>query len=363
LAAAQPAAALAATPGAGAVVRIRAQLLDRLMAEAGEVTITRGRVEASVEQLRGALGELTGNLQRLRQQLRDLEVQAESQMQSRQMQSRDAQGFDPLEFDRFTRVQELTRMMAESVDDVAAVHRTLQRTVQVAEDGLQTQARQTRELQRSLLRTRMVAFDNLAERLYRVVRQASKETGKPVHLDLLGGEVEMDRGVLDRIAPAFEHLLRNAVVHGIEPPEERERAGKPATGQLRVEMRQDGNDIAIRFADDGGGLRAERIRDRAEAQGLIEPGAALDERALAELVFRPGFTTATEVSELAGRGIGMDVVRAEVTALGGRIETRSTAGQGTEFRLVLPLTTAVTQVVMLRAGGLTFGVPASLVEL
>lgn len=363
LAAAQPAAALAATPGAGAVVRIRAQLLDRLMAEAGEVTITRGRVEASVEQLRGALGELTGNLQRLRQQLRDLEVQAESQMQSRQMQSRDAQGFDPLEFDRFTRVQELTRMMAESVDDVAAVHRTLQRTVQVAEDGLQTQARQTRELQRSLLRTRMVAFDNLAERLYRVVRQASKETGKPVHLDLLGGEVEMDRGVLDRIAPAFEHLLRNALVHGIEPPAERERAGKPATGQLRVEMRQDGNDIAIRFADDGGGLRAERIRDRAEAQGLIEPGAALDERALAELVFRPGFTTATEVSELAGRGIGMDVVRAEVTALGGRIETRSTAGQGTEFRLVLPLTTAVTQVVMLRAGGLTFGVPASLVEL
>lgn len=363
LAAALPTAATPVAATAGAVVRIRAQLLDRLMAEAGEVTITRGRVEASVEQLRGALGELTGNLQRLRQQLRDLEVQAESQMQSRQMQSRDAQGFDPLEFDRFTRVQELTRMMAESVDDVAAVHRTLQRTVQVAEDGLQTQARQTRELQRSLLRTRMVAFDNLAERLYRVVRQASKETGKPVHLDLLGGEVEMDRGVLDRVAPAFEHLLRNAVVHGIEPPEERARAGKPATGQLRVEMRQDGNDIAIRFADDGGGLRADRIRDRAEAQGLIEPGAALDDNALAELVFRPGFTTAAEVSELAGRGIGMDVVRAEVTALGGRIETRSTAGQGTEFRLVLPLTTAVTQVLMLRAGELIFGVPASLVEL
>ena len=363
LAAALPIPTPTVAAAAGPLVRIRAQLLDRLMAEAGEVTITRGRVEASVEQLRGALGDLTSNLQRLRQQLRDLEVQAESQMQSRQMQSRDAQGFDPLEFDRFTRVQELTRMMAESVDDVAAVHRTLQRTVQVAEDGLQTQARQTRELQRSLLRTRMVAFDNLAERLYRVVRQASKETGKPVTLDLLGGEVEMDRGVLDRIAPAFEHLLRNAVVHGIEPPVERERAGKPATGQLRVEMRQDGNDIAIRFADDGGGLRAERIRDRAETQGLIAPGAPLDEQALAELVFRPGFTTANEVSELAGRGIGMDVVRAEVTALGGRIETRSTAGQGTEFRLVLPLTTAVTQVVMLRAGDLTFGVPASLVEL
>ncbi|KTT23470.1 Hpt domain-containing protein [Pseudacidovorax intermedius] len=357
-----PAAAPASATG-GPAVRIRAQLLDRLMAEAGEVIITRGRIEASVEQLRGAMGELTGNLQRLRQQLRDIEVQAESQMQSRQMQSREGEGFDPLEFDRFTRVQELARMMAESVDDVAAVHRTLQRTVQVAEDGLQTQARQTRELQRSLLRTRMVAFDNLAERLYRVVRQASKETGKPVNLDLLGGQVEMDRGVLDRVAPAFEHLLRNAVVHGIEPADERERAGKPATGQLQVEMRQEGNDVAIRFSDDGGGLRVDRIRARAEAQGLVEPGAALDETALADLVFRPGFSTAEQVSELAGRGIGMDVVRAEVTALGGRIETRSTPGRGTEFRLVLPLTTAVTQVLMLRAGDRVFGVPASLVEL
>ncbi|RYF29064.1 MAG: hybrid sensor histidine kinase/response regulator, partial [Comamonadaceae bacterium] len=190
-------------------VRIRTQLLDRLVAQAGEVIITRSRLEAQLGQLRSSLTDLTGNLDRLRQQLRDVEVQAESQMQSRLAQAKDSQqGFDPLEFDRFTRVQELTRMMAESVNDVATVQRTLQKTVQQTEDDLSAQARQTRELQRGLLRTRMVEFEGLSDRLYRTVRQASKDTGKQVRLDITGGTIEMDRGVLDRMTPAFEHLLR-----------------------------------------------------------------------------------------------------------------------------------------------------------
>ena len=131
-------------------------------------------------------------------------------MQSRLALSKDsAAGFDPLEFDRFTRVQELTRMMAESVNDVATVQRNLQRAMEGAEDDLIAQGRQARELQRDLLRTRMVEFEGIAERLYAVVRQASKETGKQIKLDITGGSIEMDRGVLDRMTPAFEHLLRN----------------------------------------------------------------------------------------------------------------------------------------------------------
>ena len=143
-------------------------------------------------------------------------------MQSRLALAKEAQaGFDPLEFDRFTRVQELTRMMAESVNDVATVQRTLQRTIEATEDDLIAQGRQTRELQRDLLRTRMVEFESISERLYRVVRQTSKETGKQVRLDLQGGNLEMDRGMLDRMMPAFEHLLRNCVTHGIEAPQVR----------------------------------------------------------------------------------------------------------------------------------------------
>lgn len=353
-----------ARAGSGQTVRIRTHLLDRLVAQAGEVIITRSRLEAEIGQLRSSLVDLTGNLDRLRQQLRDIEVQAESQMQSRLAQAKDTQqSFDPLEFDRFTRVQELTRMMAESVNDVATVQRTLQKTVQATEDDLSAQARQTRELQRGLLRTRMVEFEGISERLYRVVRQASKDTGKQVRLDITGGTIEMDRGVLDRMTPAFEHLLRNCVAHGIEDAAARERAGKDPAGLITIDLRHEGNDVSVSFRDDGAGLQRDRILQRAQALGLVEAGRTLSDEETAELIFKPGFSTAAQVSELAGRGIGMDVVRSEVAALGGRIETHSAPGQGTEFRLVLPLTTAVTHVVMLRAGETSIGVPSNLVEL
>ncbi len=345
-------------------VRVRSQLLDRLVNQAGEVMITRSRLEAELNQLRGSLNDLTGNLDRLRSQLRDIELQAESQMQSRLAQAKDtAAGFDPLEFDRFTRVQELTRMMAESVNDVATVQRNLQRTVEATEDDLIAQARQTRELQRDLLRTRMVEFEGISDRLYRVIRLASKETGKQVKLDITGGSIEMDRGVLDRMTPAFEHLLRNCVAHGIESPEARTGAGKDAAGTILISLHQSGNDVSVEFRDDGAGLNLPRIREKALQQGLISADQPVSDADAANLIFMPGFSTATQVTELAGRGIGMDVVRSEVNALGGRIETSTEAGKGTNFKLVLPLTTAVTQVVMLRTGSLSVGVPANVVEI
>jgi chemosensory pili system protein ChpA (sensor histidine kinase/response regulator) len=348
---------------ATASIRVRSQLLDRMVNQAGEVMITRSRLEAEVGQLRDSLNDMSGNLTRLRLQLRDIELQAETQMQSRLALAKEAQaGFDPLEFDRFTRVQELTRMMAESVNDVATVQRTLQRTIEATEDDLIAQARQTRELQRDLLRTRMVEFEGISERLYRVVRQISKETGKQVRLDLLGGTLEMDRGMLERMVPAFEHLLRNCVTHGIESPEVRAAAGKDAVGLISIHVRQDGNDVSINFSDDGAGLNLARIRQLAIQRGLIRADQVLDESAAANLIFLPGFSTATQVTELAGRGIGMEVVRSEVNALGGRIETSTVTGKGSHFKLVLPLTTAVTQVVMIRADKLSVGIPANVVE-
>ena len=348
----------------GQTVRVRSQLLDRLVNQAGEVMITRSRLDQRLGQLNGSLGELTANLDRLRTHLRDVELQAESQMQSRLAQAKDtAQGFDPLEFDRFTRVQELTRMMAESVNDVATVQRNLQQTISGTEDDLIAQARQTRELQRDLLRTRMMEFEGISERLYGVVRQAAKDAGKQVKLDITGGSMEIDRGVLDRMTPAFEHMLRNSVAHGIESPQQREAAGKPAAGTITIGLHQEGNDVSVVFSDNGAGLNLPRIREKALAQGLVAPGQPLSDADAANMIFMPGFSTAASVTELAGRGIGMDVVRSEVQALGGRIETASTAGAGTSFKLVLPLTTAVTQVIMLRMGELSVGVPANLVEI
>lgn len=351
-----------AASNANSAVRVRAPLLDRLVNQAGEVSITRTRIASDVDHIKESLADLTENLERLRGQLRDIELQAETQISSRMEAAKvAAAAFDPLEFDRFTRFQELTRMMAESVNDVATVQRTLQQTLQSTEDDLAAQARLTRELQDDLLRTRMVEFEGLSDRLYRVVRQAAKETGKQVRLDIVGGSIEIDRGVLDRMTGAFEHLVRNSVTHGIELPAARTAAGKDATGAIVVSVTQDGNEVGVEVRDDGAGLDLNRIRSKAQAQGIIATDADLSDDQLANLIFTPGFSTADKVTELSGRGVGMDVVRSEVQAIGGRIETSTSPGQGTGFKLVLPLTTAVTQVVMVRCGTLTVGVPSTLV--
>ena len=348
---------------ATATVRVKAPLLDRLVNQAGEVSITRSRLESDVTQMRVSLRELTENLDRLRRQLRDIELQADTQIASRLEASKSSSvEFDPLEMDRFTRFQELTRMMAESVNDVATVQRSLQQTVQSAEDEMAAQARLTRALSEDLLRARMVPFDALSERLYRVVRQAAKETSVQVRLNVEGSSIELDRSVLDRMAGAFEHLLRNAVVHGIESPDVRRAQDKDPIGTIDVTLAQQGNEVRIQIRDDGHGLDLQRIEARGRRNGLIAPDARPTDAELANLIFTPGFTTTDEVTELAGRGVGMDAVRTDVTALGGRIETASAPGRGTAFSLLLPLTTAVTRVVQLRCGDLTVAMPASLVE-
>jgi chemosensory pili system protein ChpA (sensor histidine kinase/response regulator) len=208
----------------------------------------------------------------------------------------------------------------------------------------------------------MVEFDAISERLYSLVRKAAKESGKKVKLDLLGGNMEIDRGMLERLTPAFEHLLRNCVAHGIESPELRGRAGKDAAGLITIDVRQDGNDVLLTISDDGAGLNLDRIKEKALALGLLSQEQLLSDTEAADLIFQPGFSTAAELTELSGRGIGLDVVRAEVNGVGGKIEILTQAGLGTHFKLVLPLTTAVTQVVMMRASALDWGVPASLIE-
>ena len=349
---------------ANPTLRVKSQLIDRMVNQTGEVMMSRARLESRLGQLRSSMGELGGNLERLRHQLREMELQSESQMQSRLAQTKETtQAFDPLEFDRFTRVQELTRMMAESVHDVATVQRTLQQTMAGVEDDLIAQARQTRELQHDLLRTRMIEFDSLAERLHGVVRQAARDSGKSAALEIEGGSIELDRGVLERMAPVFEHLLRNSVVHGIEAVATRQAAGKPAQGEISLRIAQHGNDIEVSLRDDGAGLDLPRIRDKAIAQGKIEPTQQLSDNELAQLIFSSGLSTAAELTELAGRGVGMDVVRTEVTALGGHVDLSTQRFQGTEFKLVLPLTTAVTQMVLLRMGEVVVGVPSNLVEI
>ena len=354
---------LAATSNVVAVaqVRVNAEVLDRLVNQAGEVAIVRSRLESGVGTLQQSLLELTENVDRLRGQLREIEMQAETQMSSRMTLAGERE-FDPLEFDRFTRLQELTRMMAESVNDVSTLQKTLTKTVDDANADLVTQGRLTRDLQQDLMHVRMVQFASVAERLYRLTRQVSKELDKRVNLDIRGTTVEIDRSVLEKMVGPFEHLLRNAIVHGIESRAVRRAAGKSDIGELKIEIRQNGNEVLIQLSDDGQGLNLPQIRNKAVSIGLLRTDQELSDAETTDLIFKPGFTTVTEVTKLAGRGVGMDVVRSEAAALGGRVAVTSEAGKGTHFTIHLPLTLAVTQAVIFSTGGNTYAVPSALVE-
>jgi chemosensory pili system protein ChpA (sensor histidine kinase/response regulator) len=364
---AEVSATLPAAPAGAAAqttfIRVRADVLDKLVDQAGEVAIARSKLENEVGTIKGSLTDLTENIQRLRAQLREVEIQADAQIQARgDRLSRESANFDPLEFDRYTRLQELTRMLAESVEDVAMVQSNMLKGLQSADVDLISQSRLTRDLQQQLMRVRLVPFSNVSERLYRVARQASKELDKRVNLDLRGAATELDRGVLEKMAAPFEHLIRNAIVHGLETPAARRAAGKPETGELIVDVKPAGNEIIVVISDDGAGLNLPRIRERAIERELIAPDQELGDRELMELIFQAGFTTVTEVTELAGRGVGMDVVRAELASFGGRIAISSETGRGTRFTLYLPMTLAVAQVVLARIGSRRYAIPAGMVE-
>jgi chemosensory pili system protein ChpA (sensor histidine kinase/response regulator) len=362
IAPAQPAAAQPAAQPAS-FIRVRADVLDKLVDQAGEVSIARAKLENEVGTLKGALLDLTENIGRLRTQLREVEIQADAQIQARADQlAKESAAFDPLEFDRYTRLQELTRMLAESVEDVAMVQSNMLKGLQSADQDLTSQSRLTRELQQQLMRVRLVPFSNIAERLYRVARQTAKELDKRVNLEIRGGTTEIDRGVLERMSGPFEHLVRNAIVHGLETPAQRTGTGKRETGELSIEVRQEGNEIIVVVADDGAGLALDRIRARGVERGLLGRHQVVSDRELMELIFAPGFSTATEVTELAGRGVGMDVVRSELSSFGGRVSVASEAGRGTRFTLFLPLTLAVTQVVLATIGTRRYAIPAGMVE-
>jgi chemosensory pili system protein ChpA (sensor histidine kinase/response regulator) len=350
-------------PAPAAMLRVQADVLDELINEAGEVAIARSRMEAELRSVKQSLADLGESVARLRAQLREVEVQADSQMQSRlSVLEEKGRDYDPLEFDRYTRLQELTRLMAEGLSDVGAVQQALGRSVGETDAAIAQQARITRSVQQELMRMRAVPFSNLNERLYRIVRQVSRELDKKAELEVEGAEVELDRSVLERIAAPFEHLLRNALVHGIESPAARAAAGKPEAGRIRLALRQEANEVALTVADDGAGLDYARLRRKGVELGLIAPGHEPSEAELAQLIFVSGFSTADAVTELAGRGVGMDVVRAEIAAIGGRIDIASERGQGTTFTLYLPLTLAVTQAVLVRAGQGVLAVPSVMVE-
>jgi chemosensory pili system protein ChpA (sensor histidine kinase/response regulator) len=345
------------------MARVDAELLDQLLNTSGEASIARARLEQQLGSLDFNLGELARTVTRLKEQLRSLEIETEAQiLHKHEEEGPHRSEFDPLELDRYSSIQQYSRALAETANDVASIQQLLETLAKDTQNLLQQQARTITELQNGLMRTRMVPFQRHVQRLARIVRQAAADTGKRAELTVEGASGELDRQVLERMLPPFEHMLRNAVVHGIEKPEERVKRGKPDTGRILLELHREGAEVMVRLTDDGGGMNLKAIREKGAALGLIAPGQTLSDEDAMQLILEPGFSTAGAITQQAGRGVGMDVVATEIKRLGGALHMESKAGEGSVFTVRLPLTLAISHALVVRTDEEYYALPLPTVE-
>ncbi|MGB5332105.1 MAG: response regulator, partial [Woeseiaceae bacterium] len=342
--------------------RVDADLLEDLLNAAGEISIYHSRLNQQVSSFEFHVDELEQTILRLREQLRKLEIETEAQIMHGHQDTLVARDFDPLELDRYSNIQQLSRALAESASDLGSLKDLLQAVTTEAEGLLVQQSRVTAELQDGLMRTRMVPFERHVPRLTRLVRQAAQEVGKRAELAVEGASGELDRQVLDKMLPPFEHMLRNAVVHGIEDPAERQADGKPGMGRITIRLHREGAEMVIDVADDGRGLDVDAIRRKAFELDMLKPDSKVTDEEIMALILTPGFTTAAAVTQSAGRGVGMDVVANEVKKLGGSLRISSVTGQGTNFTVRLPFTLAITQALIVRTGEEVYALPLPTVE-
>lgn len=347
------------------LVRVRGDLIENLLNNAGEVSIYRARLDQQMSTMNFNLGEMDNTVVRLREQLRKLEIETEAQIlyQYEKEAGEDFRAdFDPLEMDRYSLLQQLSRGLAETVSDLVSIQQLLAQHAREAETLLLQQSRVNTEIQDGLMRTRMVPFARNAQRLRRIVRQAADETGKQAELRLVGAEGEMDRQILERILGPLEHMMRNAVIHGIESPGVRKQAGKPEQGIITIRLYREGSEVVMQITDDGAGLNVSAIRKKAESLGMIRKGVELSDDVIMQFVLESGFSTAEIVTQAAGRGVGMDVVNSEIKQLGGSLRIESTAGKGAKFTIRLPFTLAITQALMVNVAEELYAIPLPSIE-
>ena len=345
-------------------IRVSAPLLDDLVNLAGETSIARSRLEQQISDFSHTLEEMGATVERLREQLRRMEMETEAQVLFRQERQTGPEyaDFDPLEMDRYSTVQQLSRALSESASDLMDLKDTMADKVRDAETLLLQQSRINTELQEGLMKTRMVPFSSMVPRLRRIVRQIAGELDKKIDFEVYNPEGELDRNVLERMVAPLEHMLRNAVDHGIESAEARRKAGKPETGQIKLSLGREGGDVVLVLADDGGGINVDAVRRKAISQGLLDEHTEVTDHEIMQFIMQPGFSTAQKVTQISGRGVGMDVVASEIKQLGGRVTIDSTLGQGTRFIVRLPFTVSVNRALMVSTGEDFYAIPLNTIE-
>lgn len=345
-------------------IRLPALFIDNLIERVVGLNVQQVRLSEHFNSMGIDVEELGRTVARLRQQVRTLELESEAQIHDgrdarHQAAANHDNTFDPLELDQYAEIQRISRSLAESLNDLVNLEADLSAQVRKGEQLLQEDMRTTRHVQQDLLDTRLVALTMLVPRLRRLTRQTASELGKQVGLEVEGEECELDRNLLQNMTAPLEHLIRNAISHGIEPPEEREQQGKARSGRITLSVSRDDAEIIIRFHDDGRGLDREQLRQRGVELGFLRTQDNLPDSEVDRLILRPGFSTAKTISQIAGRGIGMDIVHSELKALGGSLQIESQAGQGTTFIMRLPFTLIVNPVLLVEVENQMFALPIS----
>jgi chemosensory pili system protein ChpA (sensor histidine kinase/response regulator) len=344
------------------VIKVRSDLLDNLVSSAGEVSIYRARMEQKVAGLGAHLGELGQTISRVKNQLRNLEAETDAQSDFNHRAESELWGeFDPTEMDRSSLIQELSKSLSESVNDLSSLQGLLGEQVKDSEILLLQQSRVNTDLQDDLIKSRMVRFSGLLSRMRRLVRQSSQALAKKVELVVKGDENEIDSKVLDRMIAPIEHIIRNAISHGIENPVDRVKNGKPETGVIFIEISRDSSHIVLKIKDDGAGVNLDKIRSRALQLNLISENQGIAGKDLVQFILEPGLSTAEHVTEMSGRGVGMAVVDIEIKQLGGTLQIE-TDPQGTTFTARLPFTLLINQAILVRTGNEIYALPLSIIE-
>lgn len=345
------------------MIRVSASLMEKMINLAGENAINRGRIEMGVNNIGFVLDEMGLTIARLAEQLRRMEGELESQILARHEQEREQYtDFDPLEMDQYSSLNQLSKSLAESASDLVDFKNTLTDKIRDTENLLLQQSRIQSELQDGLMNSRLVPFSRMLPRLQRVVRQTSVELNKPAELIINNAEGELDRTILDRMVAPLEHMLRNAVDHGLETQEQRAAAGKAELGQIELNVERQGNEIILTLEDNGKGINIQAVRQKAIERGLINADSKLNDYDVMQFIFHAGLSTADKVTQISGRGVGMDVVQSEIKLLGGTVHVDSVAGKGTRFTMRLPLTVAVADALMVRVADRQFAIPLSQID-
>ncbi|MBM3760315.1 MAG: response regulator [Acidobacteria bacterium] len=331
-------------------VRVPMERIEDLQRMATEIFVHQSTYERTLNKLSHELGELALSVRRLRQVQSSFEQEHELYYSGAGPAPARHTEFDALELDRYTQLYTHSRDLGETAADFAAAEAQMQTLAGELDSLMSWERRLHSQVQDKLLRFRLVPLGTLTARLDRTVRAAGDLAGKQTEFILEGGATELDKAMVEALTGPLEHLARNAVAHGLESEATRAAAGKPATGRVVLRASQEGGQVVLRLSDDGGGLRVDKIRARATELGW-------DSSDVSAVLFRPGFSTADEVSPLAGRGLGLDVVKSAVESLKGTLEVESEAGLGTVFTLRLPLTVAVSRVLMMETRGQLFGLP------